>query len=302
MKKRPCPVCSTDASTAKLFLNENIDSSRVSKFSYASRKLPEFMCYRLVQCCTCDLVYADDPPSKEILANEYHEASFDSAQEAEDAAAAYVKAIGPLLGEYSVEGASALEIGTGTGIFLEALKELGFDRVVGVEPSAAAVSAAPTHRKNWIRQCVFNESDFEPNSFDLICCFMTLEHVADPNEILESATRLLKDGGAVALVTHDYRSPLNRLLGKRSPIIDIEHLQLFSKKSVQTLMARNGFDPIVIQSFRNCYSVRYWLRLLPLPVKLKLKTIKLLDLLGITDKKLSFNVGNILTFGRLTKK
>lgn len=295
-KSRSCPVCGTASSAAKLFLKRNIDPSRVSAFSFASRKLPEFMCHQLVQCPTCDLVYANEPPDQSVLAHAYHVSDFDSAEEAEDAAAAYDKGLLPVLSGLENMGA-ALEIGTGTGIFLEALRTRGFKTLVGVEPSSAAIAAAPAHRQAWIHEAIFQESDFQPDSFDLICCFMTLEHVRDPNEIVSAATRLLRPGGAIALVTHDYRSFINRALGKRSPIIDIEHMQLFSPISIRQLLERNGFGSVEVNSLQNRYALRYWVRLLPFGVGLKQSMIKGLDVIGLANTKLAFNVGNMLAFG-----
>jgi len=85
---RSCPVCGAGPVHATLFLEDSIDPSRLSGFSFASRKVPEFMSHRLVRCGACDLVYADNPPDAEVLANAYHEAAYDSAEEADDAAAA----------------------------------------------------------------------------------------------------------------------------------------------------------------------------------------------------------------------
>ena len=296
MNDRSCPVCNTPASDARVFLKQNIDPARMSAFSFASRKLPEFMCHQLVQCPTCDLVYANDPPHQSVLAHAYHVSDFDSAQEAEDAAAAYDSALQPILRKLKNKGA-VLEIGTGTGVFLETLKTHGFKTLVGVEPSSAAISAAPAHRQTWIREAIFRESDFEPESFDLICCFMTLEHVRDPREIVSAAIRLLRPGGAIALITHDYRSVVNRTLGKRSPIIDIEHMQLFSHSSIRQLLDRNGFESVEVNCFENRYTLRYWIRLLPLGVGTKQSMIKLLTTIGLAETRLSFNVGNMLSFG-----
>src|SRR5688572_27856162 len=251
-------------------MKHNIDPGKMTDFSFASRKVPEFMSHQLVQCPTCDLVYANEPPDQSALAHAYHVADFDSAQEADDAAAAYDRAVQPVLNKLKNKD-TALEIGTGTGIFLEVLKNRGFKTVVGIEPSSAAIAAAPAHRQPWIREAIFREEDFQPESFDFICCFMTLEHVRDPNEVVAAASRLLRPGGAIALVTHDYRSSVNRILGRRSPIIDIEHMQLFSPGSIRQLLERNGFESIEVNSFRNRYRLRYWMHLLPLPIGLKQK-------------------------------
>ncbi len=293
---RPCPVCHTASDKAKLFLEKNIDPAKLSGFSFASRKTPEFMCHRLVQCPTCDLVYANQPPGEDELAYAYHVADYDSSEEANDAAAAYIRAIRPTLNAL-VRRQSVLEIGTGTGIFIEYLSREGFTQLVGVEPSTAAIAAAPVHRQAWIREGIFEEKDFAPESFDLICCFMTMEHVRDPNIIASAALRLLRPGGAFVTVTHDYRGVVNRLLGKRSPIIDIEHMQLFSKRSLRYLFENVGYTGVTVNAFVNTYSLQYWMRLAPLPRGLKQSVSGLMARIGVDHVKLGVNVGNLITTG-----
>ncbi|MDB5894056.1 MAG: hypothetical protein JWQ88_1587 [Rhodoferax sp.] len=294
---RSCPVCATPSAQARLFLEENLDRSRLSEFSFASRKVPEFMCHRLVQCPTCDLVYADEPPGADELARAYHTASYDSSEEANDAAAAYIRAIRPLLAGLGSRQ-RAMEIGTGTGIFLEHLQREGFTELVGVEPSTAAIAAAPPHRQAWIRPGMFDAADFAPESFDLICCFMTMEHVREPDAVARAAFSLLRPGGAFVTVTHDYRAPVNRLLGRRSPIIDIEHLQLFSRDSLRKLFQAVGYEQFHVHAFRNRYSLRYWMRLTPVPAVLKRAGDLVVRKTGFARWKLSANVGNLIAAGR----
>jgi SAM-dependent methyltransferase len=289
-------VCSTASELATLFLRENIDPQKLSTFSFASRKTPEFMCNHLVHCPTCDLVYADQPPAEQELAQAYHQADYDSSEEADDAAAAYIAAIRPILAKLG-DRKSALEIGTGNGVFLEHLAQEGFAEVVGIEPSSAAIAAAPAHRRAWIREGIFRGEDYLPESFDLICCFMTMEHVRDPAAVSREAFRLLRPGGAFVAITHDYRGIVNRLLGKRSPIIDIEHMQLFSRGSVRYLLERSGYKDISATSFSNAYALRYWLRLAPIPAWLKKRAGHFLSMLGVDKFKLRFNVGNLIASG-----
>lgn len=294
--KRPCPVCGAGSREAKSFLRANIDVSRLDEFSYASRKTPEYMNLELVQCQKCDLVYADDPPTQQDLARAYHVADYDSAEEAEDAATAYVLAMQPALTALS-RRESVLEIGTGTGVLLEHLEQQGFTELVGVEPSAAAIAAAPQHRRAWIREGVFEEQDFAPGSFDLICCFQTMEHVLDPKVIALAAFRLLRPGGAFVTVTHDYRSRLNRILGKRSPIIDIEHMQLFSGPSIQTLFETTGYRNVRVERFVNRYAFRYWWRLAPAPVPVKWAVARVAEAVHLGGLRVGLNVGNSMTSG-----
>ena len=293
---RHCPVCDASADGAQVFVDETVDPSRLNGFSFSSRKTPEYMSHRMVRCLGCDLVYVDRPPRQDELARAYHQADYDSSEEANDAAAAYIKALAPLLSRLP-QRSSALEIGTGTGIFLDHLRQAGFDTLIGVEPSRAAIDAAPPHRRDWIRETIFVEEDFAPASFDLICCFMTMEHVLDPGQIARSAMRLLRPGGAFVTVTHDYRSIVNRVLGRRSPIVDIEHMQLFSTASAMRLFERCQYTQVSARAFVNTYPLRYWTRLAPLPGPAKRSLAGALSGLGLNGLKLSFNVGNTVTSG-----
>lgn len=294
--KRSCPVCGAGRLEARSFLRSNVDPARLDKFSYASRKTPEYMNLNLVQCLRCDLVYADEPPSRDDLAHAYHVADYDSAEEADDAAATYMRAMQPLL-DTLPRRESALEIGTGTGALLQHLAEQGFTELVGVEPSTAAIAAAPRHRRAWIREGVFEEQDFAPASFDLICCFMTMEHVLDPKVIALAAFRLLRPGGAFVTVTHDYRGRLNRMLGRRSPIIDIEHMQLFSHPSIQTLFQTTGYRDVRVQRLVNRYAFRYWWRLTPAPDPMKRAVAKVAEFGRFDRVKIGLNVGNSIASG-----
>ena len=146
------------------------------------------------------------------------------------------------------------------------------------------------------------EKNFQPESFDFICCFMTLEHVQDPMKLTQSVLKLLKPGGAFVAVTHDYRSLVNRLLGMRSPIIDIEHVQLFSGKSIQEMLMRAGYQGVGSKTFKNNYSLKYWLRLSPLPNKLKAIFNQFLIQSNLEGIHLGVNVGNRFSFGYKSSK
>jgi len=285
-----------NSENSSLFIKENIDKSKLSEFSYSSRKDPEYMCYRLVKCSQCELVYSIKPPDESKLAKAYHSAAYNSSDEASDAALSYLNAVKPVLDKLT-RRLSVLEIGTGNGIFLERLQDEGFTELVGIEPSSAAISSAPTHRLPWIRKGMFDEKEFPAESFDLICCFMTMEHVRDPDIVAQAAFRLLRAGGVFITVTHNYQSLVNRLLGKHSPIIDIEHLQLFSEDSMRFLLENTDYSEVEVKTFKNTYSLQYWIRLLPLPTLIKHGSIKLMAFLGLSNRKVALNVGNIISSG-----
>jgi len=296
MEVRNCPVCDSGPEKTVLFLEKNYDANKVSGFSFASRKNPEFMCHHLIKCLNCDLVYADSPPSVEELAEQYHEAAFDSDDEANDASSSYGKSLLDLFNVMENKN-KALDIGAGTGVFLDELKSVGFKDLTGIEPSLEPIAAAPEHRKEWLLNDIFKKNMFESETFDFIGCFMTMEHVRDPKLITDESMRILNKSGAVALVVHDHNSLINKVLGKKSPIIDIEHMQLFSKKSIEVLLVSSGFTNIKVKSFYNRYPLKYWVRLLPLPNKFKNMILTFLRIIRIDSLKVSINVGNLIAYG-----
>ena len=294
MAERACPVCGSRRWLH--FAHERIEPQKISEYSYASRKQPEFMCLRLVRCTDCDLVYAPEPPAADFLSTAYSNAAYDSESDAQAAARCYARLLAPHVARIGGRGA-AVDVGAGSGPLLPWLIECGFSPVIGIEPSRAAIDAAPVEIRPMLREGMFSTalvSDVRPS---LLCSFMTLEHMRDPGGFVRSAYDLLEPGGLLAVVVHNWRSPINRLLGLRSPIIDLEHMQLFSPKSLRALLAGAGFESIDVESIRNSYSLRYWLRLTPLSAGMKVRIAGLLDRAALSEVKLALRVGNMLAFG-----
>lgn len=254
------------------------------------------MCLRLLRCTDCDLVYAPKPPAIDFLLTAYSAAAYDSGPEAQAAARSYAKAMAPYVARL-VGRSAAVDVGAGSGPLLPWLKESGFSPVIGIEPSRAAIEAAPPAVRPMLREGMFSPALLADVRPSLLCSFMTLEHLADPAGFLGAAYELLEPGGMLAVIVHNWRAPLNRLFGLRSPIIDVEHLQLFSPQSVRTLLERAGFVSIDLQSIGNAYPLRYWLRLTPLPKELKKRIAGILNRFGLLDMQILLRVGNVLAVG-----
>ncbi|GIH07681.1 hypothetical protein Rhe02_57480 [Rhizocola hellebori] len=261
--REACPGCAGTGPFA-LYAEAKIDPNRMTDLAFASRKAPENMHLRLVTCASCDLLFANPIPKQQAVEQAYLEASFDSAEEAGHASRTYGRLIDTI--RKDLPGSDGvLDIGTGEGSFLEELGSRGFTGLVGVEPSAAPVAAAKPQTRPLIRHETFDPSVFTPSSFTLITCFQTLEHVFEPGELVRAAFALLKPGGAFVAVCHDRRALSARILGKKSPIFDIEHLQLFSPRSGQALLTHAGYERVKAKMIYNRYPVHYWSKLLPIP-------------------------------------
>jgi SAM-dependent methyltransferase len=292
---RACPVCgSTDQS--HVFATESLDFEALGDHAFASRKRPERMRLHLVECPVCDLVYADSPPAPEALASLYEEAAFSSAEEARFAARTYADAVAPLA-ERLPDRDGALDIGTGEGAFMVELQRLGFTGVAGIEPSVEPINAALDSVRALIQQGVFEAGLHPADSLSLITCFQTIEHVPDPMAMVRDALEMLKPGGMLVIVCHDRRSFVNRTLKLRSPIMDVEHMQLFSPTSITQLLSRGGLTGVGRDVIRNKYPARYWAQLLPLPGALHRGFEGALAKSGLGARPVTLNVGNQLAWG-----
>lgn len=101
-------------------------------------------------------------------------------------------------------GKRVLDAACGEGYGSRLLANWGASEVIGVDISAEAIESAQRHFSNEKVRFIQNDAEtlprhFEPNSFDLIVSFETIEHVQDPELFLRNIRGLLKPDGVVAI-------------------------------------------------------------------------------------------------------
>ncbi len=287
---RDCSVCRRPTG-AKVVYEANYDASR-DEDAFSSRKFPNGMHLRLLLCPQCGLLYASPAPDGSALDQGYEAAEYDSGPEADAASRTYAHYLKKHL-DFFPERDGALEIGAGNGSFLGHLRALGFTSLQGVEPSLAPIEAAEPSLRPLIRHSPFRGGDFAKDSLALVTCFQTLEHVLDPGRMTSEIFDLLRPGGGIFFVAHNREAYLNRLLGLRSPIYDSDHVQLFSPKSLTSLVRQAGFESERVFGIVNAYPLRYWLRLVPLGRAIKTRLIDTLDRANLGQATIAAPVGNI---------
>ena len=259
---RNCPCCN---SAGVLKFPSNIDDSLLSSKSYSSRKIPELMHYSYFECVNCRTLFVDELPSSEFLENSYNEAEFVSRKDSVYAAQTYFEELQRL---NLLDSGKLLDIGCSDGAFISVVKSKSLVDVMGVEPSIHAIDNSDPSVRESIQHTTLENFD-RKNGFNLVTCFQTIEHVNDLNGLVVKSKELLLDQGHLVFVCHDRLSLVNRILGERSPIFDIEHLQILNKKAVRLLMQMNGFVDVTVNSISNKYPISYWLLLAPIPKFLK---------------------------------
>jgi SAM-dependent methyltransferase len=288
-------LCATDAN-ARLYASANLGPDGLNGLSWESRKIPELLHHRLFECRTCDLVYANPAPKPDVIRRAYEDAPFAGGEESKRAARTYAGLVRPLLRGFT-DKTGALDVGTGDGAFLAELLAAGFSEVAGIEPSRAPRESARDGLRELIRPGFFKGSEFPPASMRLVTCFMTLEHLPDPLAFCRAARALLKADGVLLVTVHDRRAVLNRVMGTRSPILDVEHLQLFSPRSVTLALSRAGYTGVKVWKYANTYPLRYWIRMFPFPAAVKDILGRMAEAVGAGRLPVSLPAGNIVAVG-----
>ena len=93
-----------------------------------------------------------------------------------------------------------LDCGSGDGVGLDALRSMGFQKIVGVElsPLKAARARGLGHRVE--ERDMHELSVFKDGTFQAILCSHTLEHSYDAGRVLKELHRLLSPGGTLHVV------------------------------------------------------------------------------------------------------
>jgi SAM-dependent methyltransferase len=258
-----CAICGTPGNAEELY-PATLTADAFTAAVFSARRLPDRVHYRLVTCRACGLVRSDPVLGAAGLAKLYAASTFDYAGELDGLRATYGSALAKVA-EITPDRAGLLDIGTGSGFVLELARDAGWSDVRGVEPSADAIAKARPDIRPMIAMDVMRSGLFEAGSFDAVTMFQVLDHMPDPAALLAQCRQVLRPGGVVLAFNHNVTAWSARLLGERSPIIDVEHTYLYSPRTIRCLFQQAGYDVASVTPARNTYSLSYLAQLLPLP-------------------------------------
>ena len=256
-----CPICETLNNSVSVYPS-NVDANSFSTEVFSARRLPDRRHYQWVRCNSCTLLRSD-PVLDVDLEQLYVESTFDYSTEIDGLKKTYFNLVMRALGSKQLRK-SIFEVGGGNGFFLEAAKDGGFKSVAGVEPSTEAIKAARSDIKPHMIASMMKPKVLPDDSFEVGAMFHTLDHLTDPVSTLKDCFNALQPGGVFIVAVHNERAWSARLMGERSPIIDVEHTHLYTRKSGETLFQKIGFVDVKSGAYNNHYSLAYILHLIPI--------------------------------------
>lgn len=226
-----CPLCKSG-----LFLNH----AEVKDYAVSGEK------FLLCQCTTCKLIFTNPRPKQEEISQYYQSENYISHQnKANNLTNLLYKTVRQYtlrqkvkwLNQYSPHKGNLLDIGCGTGYFLQKAKQDGW-KTEGIEPSPLARKTA---KKKGLK--IFSDLSKikDENKYQAITMFHVLEHIHDLRKTAKRIVTLLEDEGTLLIAVPNYDSLDAKIYGEKWAGLDVpRHLYHFTKKTMQVFAEKMG--------------------------------------------------------------
>ena len=239
-----CPLC-PEGSRSSNFLKCNDRLADLSQTEFTLRR-----------CETCKLVFLSPKPDQKALQSAYQSEGYDPFQSLRVPTSAfdciYRIARGvtlvwkkKLVQKLASLGSRILDVGCGTGEFLNSLKDSY--QVTGYEPE---LRVARWVQEEYGLSIYAGDSTSLPGDiehFDLITLWHVLEHIPDPVNELHRLALILKPNGKLLIALPNISSADAAIYGSSWVALDApRHLWHFSKEQIGLLAKLTGFELIKV--------------------------------------------------------
>lgn len=236
-QKRECPVC-RGVENQLIFRQQFTEISESSLLDG----------YDVVSCKTCGFCFADNIPGQEAFDIYYREMSKYEHQDRSGQPSEFETRQFPLLARFIQAhlprpDARILEIGCANGGLLNALKELGYKNVLGLDPSPVCAQNAEQLYQIKVLTGAVSDLKREMGPFDFIILVAVLEHIRDLDHTLKLLHRLLSTNGRLYIEVPD-ASQFTSSPDAPYQEFSIEHINFFTPLSLANLMRAYGFSEV----------------------------------------------------------
>ncbi len=165
---------------------------------------------------------------------------------------------------YGRRGSYLLELGCGPGSSSLMLNQNGF-RVMGLDISPLFLKEAKNKKCEGLEFIAGDILDlpFSNDSFDIVSCFLTIEHLTDVPRALEEMARVTKSRGLIIILSPNLLSPFNQLNALKNILLKKRNEVLFLGKTNPSLIMVDFFRNIVISIIKILSSRPHFLYRMP---------------------------------------
>ena len=228
--------------------------------------------FNLMECQDCGLIYLSPRPGPDEI-DKYYPADYQPFYKAIAEEPSFFRRLDRRYGLHrrcnevikrAGNSGLLLDIGCATGIFLNGMRERGW-QVKGVELSEYAANYARERFHLEVTTGTLADAKFPENHFNLVTMWDVLEHVPDPAETLTEIHRIMKPGGWLVLSLPNPVAWERHWFNQFWAGWDVpRHFQIFSPQVIQQYLNRSGLQRTEIHSFTGRHgvlvlSVQMWL-------------------------------------------
>lgn len=208
----------------------------------------------IIECANCGFKHAlIHEDSSDIYTSHYYEAekpSYITSNESESEwwDLTYGERISKIDSLANMEVKNWLDIGTGPGLFLDALKKRN-RTAIGIEPSVQAHGHAILKGHKVLNKYFDSNITTELGEFDAVHFSEVLEHIPNPFEFLINVKNVIKPGGFFCVVVPNDYNPIQEIFTENSGarkwwLAPPFHLNYFNKQSLEQLIESAGFQVV----------------------------------------------------------
>ena len=212
----------------------------------------------IVQCQSCDMIYAHPQPNEADLETEYGEIEVREYMSELPGRERQFADNFQLVERFALRG-RLLDVGCFTGVSLAVAQRRGW-QAAGLEPSQLGRKMAFEHFGLEVWSGILPSPDLPPESFDVVTLWDVIEHVPDPGAVVRECWRLLRPGGVLGLGTPDIGSPLAQMMGGRWMWLIRIHFHYFSRTTMSRLLVDSGFMVKHIETQTRYFTFRHLVR------------------------------------------
>ena len=148
-----------------------------------------------------------------------------------------------LINSWSSEGKTLLDVGCGTGDFLQIARQNNWT-VSGIEPNEDARQIANSKTNNSVNN-IDHLLEFPKHSFDVISLWHVLEHLPNLDQQVFILKSLLKENGTLIIAVPNYKSYDAKYYKNFWAAFDVpRHLWHFSQESISKLFSKENMKVV----------------------------------------------------------
>lgn len=258
------------------------------------------------------LPYPSEPQIQEHYSRAFEEGNYNTARQHADVYMSAMNKFVKLIKKYlekqnlSLDNLAVLDVGCFTGDFLQCMHQQGAD-VYGIEYQQQAADIANKKLPGKIVNAdILSDSFSLPQSkFDIITLLGIVEHIIDPARLIQRVIPWLKQNGLLIIQTPNSSSVLARLMGKYwPPYTPVEHIHLFSIKSLKEMLKKSGFENIHSKNHWKTLSISYVFSMLKtFSPKFHRTSKSFFNILPkfVTEIRMPFYIGEVILFASIQK-